>query len=61
MMKEESQLLVNQGLNEGIEANEENDNEIGKNENDKEKNEDNTKLDKNLFNYNGGEEDINFD
>ena len=61
MMKEESQLLENQGHNEGIEPNEENDNEIGNHENEKEKNEDNTKLDKNLFNYNGGEEDINFD
>ena len=61
MMKEENQLLMNQNLNVDNEANEENGNEIDNNENEKEKNEDNAKLDKNLFIDNGGEEDINFD
>ena len=61
MIKEENQLLMNQKLNEDNEANEENGNEIDNNENEKEKNEDNAKLDKNLFIDNGGEEDINFD
>ena len=55
MIKEENQLLMNQKLNEDNEANEENGNEIDNNENEKEKNEDNAKLDKNLFIDNGGE------
>ena len=53
---------MNQNLNEdNNEGYGENGNEIGNNENEKEKNEDNAKLDKNLFIDNGGEEDINFD
>ena len=58
MMKEESQLLINQASNEFNEGNEEN---VNENEDEKEKNENNAKLDKNLFIDNGGEEDINFD
>ena len=58
MMKEESQLLMNQASNEFNEGNEEN---VNENEDEKEKNENNAKLDKNLFIDNGGEEDINFD